>query len=54
VRIGPRELAVKARVAEPGEQDALWARLCESYSYFDKYRERAGREIPVVLLDPTG
>lgn len=54
VSIGRREFAVKARVAEPGEQEGLWARLLESYSYFDKYRERAGREIPVVLLETTG
>ena len=54
VRIGRREVEVKARAAEPAEQSALWAKLCESYSYFETYRERAGREIPVVLLETTG
>ncbi|MDH3687500.1 MAG: nitroreductase family deazaflavin-dependent oxidoreductase [Myxococcales bacterium] len=54
VRLGRRTLAVKARAAEPEEQARLWPLLCESYSYFDRYRERAGRDIPVVLLEPTG
>ena len=53
VRIGRRVIPVKARVAEPGEQEVLWARLSAAYSYFDRYRERAGREIPVVVLDPS-
>jgi len=54
VRLGRRTVLVKARAAGPVEQATLWPLLCESYSYFDAYRERAGREIPIVLLEPTG
>ena len=54
IRVGRSRVAVKARAAEPTEQAELWAKLGESYSHFERYRERAGREIPVVLLEPTG
>ncbi|MGI9433179.1 MAG: nitroreductase family deazaflavin-dependent oxidoreductase, partial [Myxococcota bacterium] len=54
VRLGRQTVTVKARAADPAEQAELWPLLCESYSYFDRYRERAGRDIPVVLLEPTG
>jgi deazaflavin-dependent oxidoreductase (nitroreductase family) len=43
---------VVARRADPAEAQRLWARLVESYGYYDRYRERTRREIPVVILEP--
>jgi deazaflavin-dependent oxidoreductase (nitroreductase family) len=54
VRIGGRTVPVSARAAEPGEREALWSRLCEAYSHFERYGEQAGREIPIVVLEPSG
>jgi deazaflavin-dependent oxidoreductase (nitroreductase family) len=52
VRLGRRRVPVRARRAGADEEDRLWPRLEASYSYYPEYRARAGREIPVVILDP--
>ncbi len=44
-------LRVRARVAEPEARPPLWEKLDASYPYYPDYRERAGREIPIVLLE---
>ncbi|MEN8184071.1 MAG: hypothetical protein ABFS46_16205 [Myxococcota bacterium] len=31
--------------------DRLWAKLLTSYSFYDDYRRRTKREIPVVILE---
>ena len=53
VRVGRRTLAVKARLASDAELPRYWALLTESYRWFDQYRDVAGREIPVVVLEPA-
>ena len=45
-----RHLAAVARKAEGAERKLLWERLMASYPFFDRYAEKAGREIPVVVL----
>ena len=47
-----RHLDVSVRQAEGEERERLWKALGESYSFFDRYAETAGREIPVVVLEP--
>jgi deazaflavin-dependent oxidoreductase (nitroreductase family) len=42
---------VVARRAEPEEAERLWPVLTESYRFYSDYRKRAGRDIPVVLLE---
>ena len=39
--------------ADPEEEERLWPRLEAVYSYYPDYRARAGREIPIVLLEPN-
>ena len=51
VRVGRRHVPVRARRASPEEETRLWPRLEAVYSYFPNYRENAGREIPVVILE---
>ena len=42
-----------ARVANPEERERLWPRITKVYKYYDGSQDRAGREIPVVLLEPA-
>jgi len=53
VQVGRRRLAVRSREASPAEVARLWPRLLEAYRSYDRYREHAGRLIPLVLLEPT-
>ena len=39
-----------ATVPSGTERDTLWAELTEIYPFFREHAERAGREIPVVVL----
>jgi deazaflavin-dependent oxidoreductase (nitroreductase family) len=43
---------VRARLAGPEERDRLWAKAVETYSGYKTYQARAGREIPLVVLEP--
>ena len=43
---------VTARVASAQEKAELWPRLVDLYADFAKYASWAGREIPVVILEP--
>jgi deazaflavin-dependent oxidoreductase (nitroreductase family) len=43
---------VRARVARPEERDRLWGKAVESYRGYATYQARAGREIPLVVLEP--
>lgn len=49
-----RQLDVVAREAQGAERKALWEALMQSYPFFDRYAERAGREIAVVVLEADG
>jgi deazaflavin-dependent oxidoreductase (nitroreductase family) len=42
---------VQAREVEDSEYDALWAKLQSAYPYYDNYRQRTDRKIPIVVLD---
>jgi len=41
-----------AREAEGDEYDKYWRFAVSSYEGYDKYKERAGRKIPVMVLEP--
>lgn len=43
---------MRARVVEPDEAAALWPRVEGSYRSYARYRRRAAREIPLVVLSP--
>lgn len=42
----------RARVAAGDERAQWWARCVEAFPPYRGYQEKAGREIPVVLLEP--
>lgn len=54
VQVGPRTRRVRARDATPDERERLWPKLVLVYPGYEAYRETAGREIPVVILEPVG
>ncbi|MEN8160210.1 MAG: nitroreductase/quinone reductase family protein [Myxococcota bacterium] len=53
VQVGRERSDVVAREATPEEAERLWPRMVEAYRWYDDYRERAGRPIALVLLEPA-
>jgi len=50
--LGPRRIPVTARAAAPEERARLWPRLDRANPEYARYREKATREIPIVILEP--
>jgi deazaflavin-dependent oxidoreductase (nitroreductase family) len=44
--------AMRARTASPEERAALWPDAVAAYKGYAGYQKKAGREIPVVILEP--
>lgn len=53
IQVDRRHFRVKAREASAKELELLWPELNRAYGFYDDYRSRAGREIPVVVLEPA-
>jgi F420H(2)-dependent quinone reductase len=52
-QIGPERRPVHARVVtDPDERKRIWAKAVRMYRPYETYRARAGREIPIVVLEP--
>ncbi len=45
-----KRLQVTATVATPTEKDRLWPALVEKAPFFDGYRKKTSRDIPMVVL----
>lgn len=54
VQIGEQTLRVRAEEASPEEKRRLWPKLVEMYSGYENYQKKTEREIPLVILQPTG
>ena len=54
VEVGGRTVPVRSRVAEAEERDRIWTRQKELAPGFADYEAKTTREIPVVVLEPTG
>lgn len=52
IQVGPRRIAARARDAEGDERERIWQALVKVSPDYEQYRERAGRRIPVVVLEP--
>jgi len=52
VQVRGERLAVRARVATDEERERLWPMAEVAWPGFRAYRARAGREIPLVVLEP--
>jgi len=51
IQVGDRRIPVRARRASAEELESIWPKLLASYRHYPVYRERAGREIPLVILE---
>jgi deazaflavin-dependent oxidoreductase (nitroreductase family) len=51
VQIGRERHGVLAREAKPEEHERLWARLVDAYRFYEDYRTRTPRRIPIVVLE---
>jgi deazaflavin-dependent oxidoreductase (nitroreductase family) len=51
--IGPRTLALRARVAGDAEREPIWTAQKTEYPGFQEYEEKTTRRIPVVILEPA-
>lgn len=52
IQVGARHLDVHARVADAAERARLWPMAVKTYRGYTGYQERAGREIPLIVLSP--
>lgn len=54
VQVGAEEFDARARTATPEERARLWPDMARIWPAYDDYQRRTDREIPVVILEPTG
>jgi deazaflavin-dependent oxidoreductase (nitroreductase family) len=54
VQVNNETTSVRAELAPSDQREDLWRQLVEMYPYFTEYQQRTSREIPVVILTPTG
>ena len=53
IEVEGARMSVKARRATSEEKDRLWQILIGRASFFEDYRKRARRNIPMVILEPN-
>jgi deazaflavin-dependent oxidoreductase (nitroreductase family) len=51
---GKDKRAMRARVATPDERARLWERVTTDHKNYADYQKKTEREIPLVLLEPSG
>jgi deazaflavin-dependent oxidoreductase (nitroreductase family) len=54
IEVGTETVPVVARVAEGDERSEIWERQKHNVPQFAEYEKTADRDIPVVILEPTG
>lgn len=54
VRVGRKKLSIQARLATGGERERLWEIGKTINPMWSKYQTRTLRELPVVVLTPSG
>jgi deazaflavin-dependent oxidoreductase (nitroreductase family) len=54
IQVGARRMTVRGRTATSGERERLWPKVVETYPGYQGYQDRTSREIPLVILEPTG
>jgi deazaflavin-dependent oxidoreductase (nitroreductase family) len=54
VQVGAAEFDARARTATGEERARLWREMAAIWPSYDDYQKKTDREIPVVVLTPTG
>ena len=52
IQVGPEQLAVSAKTADPTERSRLFPRFVQMYKGYAAYEQKTNRQIPLVLLAP--
>jgi deazaflavin-dependent oxidoreductase (nitroreductase family) len=52
IQVGAEKLKVRARTASKEEKPRLWKLMAGIFPKYDEYQAKAGREIPLVILEP--
>ncbi len=53
-RNGAAAVPMRARVLDSEERAVLWPQITRRYRNYAGYQEKTSREIPLVVLEPTG
>lgn len=53
-RRGRPPVPMTARIADPEEHERVWPQVVARYRPYQSYQRHAGREIPLVFLEPRG
>lgn len=53
LQVGAEKLTARARTATPEEKLRLWPVMSKIFPMYDSYQEKAGREIPLVIVEPV-
>jgi deazaflavin-dependent oxidoreductase (nitroreductase family) len=53
LQVGAKKFAARARTANAKEKPRLWKIMSEIFPTYDRYQAKAGREIPLVILEPA-
>jgi deazaflavin-dependent oxidoreductase (nitroreductase family) len=54
VQVGVKRFPARARIASPEERRRLWPEMTRLWPQYDRYQSQTQREIPLVILSPTG
>jgi len=54
LQVGPAKFSARARAANPDEKPRLWSIMTSIWPDYDSYQSNTNRDIPVVILEPTG
>lgn len=53
IQVKEKQITVMAEIADPDKKRALWTQLVASLPFYEKYRQKTAREIPMVILHPV-
>jgi deazaflavin-dependent oxidoreductase (nitroreductase family) len=54
LQVGTEKFSARARTANAEEKPRLWKIMSKIFPTYDRYQAKAGREIPLVILEPIG
>ena len=54
VQVKGDKMRAHARTATPEEKQKLWPIMTSEWPAYDSYQEKTDRDIPVVILEPSG
>ncbi len=54
IMVGPQRYRATARIVGGAERERLWQMMVDVYAQYTLYQGKTSREIPVVVIEPTG